>query len=73
MYKSMKTLITNRYYKEGEDAQQKLDVFYMVNRLKDGEYTELTALVKAGKLKDYDGWVQMNNLSLNGVYGGDSG
>ena len=21
MYKSMKTLITNRYYKEGEDAQ----------------------------------------------------
>ena len=47
MYKSMKTLITNRYYKEGENAQQKLDVFYMVNRLKDGEYTELTALVKA--------------------------
>ena len=47
MYKSMKTLITNRYYKEGEDAQQKLDVFYMVNRLKDAEYTELTALVKA--------------------------
>ena len=47
MYKSMKTLITNRYYKEGEDAQQKLDVVYMVNRLKDGAYTELTALVKA--------------------------
>ena len=47
MYKSMKTLITNRYYKEGEDAQQKLDVFYMGGRLKDGEYTELTALVKA--------------------------
>lgn len=47
MYKSMKTLITNRYYKEGEDAQKKLDVFYMVNRLKDQEYTELTALVKS--------------------------
>ena len=47
MYKSMKTLITNRYYGDEEQAQKKLDVFYMVNRLKDQEYTELTALVKS--------------------------
>ena len=47
MYKSMKTLITNRSYNEAEQAQKKLVVFYMVNRLKDQEYTELTALVKS--------------------------
>lgn len=45
MYKSMKTLITKHFYKTGEAAQKKLDVFYAVNRLSDDEYTELTALV----------------------------
>ena len=46
MYKSMKTLITRHFYKTGEAAQKKLDVFYAVNRLTDDEYTELTALVE---------------------------
>lgn len=46
MYKSMKTLITKHFYKTGEAAQKKLDVFYAVNRLTDEEYTELTALVE---------------------------
>lgn len=45
MYKSMKTLITKHFYKTGEAAQKKLDVFFAVNRLTDDEYTELTALV----------------------------
>ena len=45
MYKSMKTLITIRYYKTAEDAQKKLDVFFMVNRMTSDEYQELTALV----------------------------
>lgn len=45
MYKSMKTLITRKFYKTAEAAQKKLDVFYAVNRLSDDEYTELTALV----------------------------
>ena len=45
MYKSMKILITRHFYKTGEIAQKKLDVFYAVNRLNDDEYTELTALV----------------------------
>ena len=45
MYKSMKTLITKHFYKTGEAAQKKLDVFFAVNRLSDDEYTELTALV----------------------------
>lgn len=46
MYKSMKTLIQKHFYKDGETAQKKLDVFYAVNRLSDDEYTELTALVE---------------------------
>lgn len=45
MYKSMKTLITRKFYKAAELAQKKLDVFYAVNRLMDEEYQELTALV----------------------------
>lgn len=46
MYKSMKTLITRKFYKTAEAAQKKLDVFFAVNRLTDDEYTELTALVE---------------------------
>lgn len=45
MYKSMKTLITRKFYKSAELAQRKLDVFFMVNRLTDEEYQDLTALV----------------------------
>lgn len=46
MYKSMKTLITRKFYKVAEAAQKKLDVFFAVNRLSDDEYTDLTALVE---------------------------
>ena len=45
MCKSMKTLITRKFYKTAEVAQKKLDVFFMVNRLTDEEYQDLTALV----------------------------
>lgn len=45
MYKSMKTLIGRKFYKTAEIAQNKLDVFYAANRLKDEEYLELSALV----------------------------
>lgn len=45
MYKSMKILITRHFYKAGEIAQNKLDVFYAVNRMTDEEYQDLTALV----------------------------
>ncbi len=45
MYKSMKILIGKKFYKDAETAQNKLDVFFAVNRLSDEEYTELTALV----------------------------
>ena len=46
MYKSMKILITRHFYKTGEIAQNKLDVFFACNRLTDDEYTELTSLVE---------------------------
>ncbi len=45
MYKSMKTLITRKFYKTAELAQKKLDVFFACNRLTDEEYEELTVLV----------------------------
>lgn len=45
MYKAMKKLIERKFYKTGEDAQRKLDIFYAVGRLSDDEYQELTMLV----------------------------
>ena len=45
MYSAMKRLITRQFYKTAEETQNKLDVFYAVNRLSDEQYTELTSLV----------------------------
>ena len=45
MYNAMKRLIARKFYKTADEAQNKLDVFYTVNRLSDEQYTELTALV----------------------------
>ena len=45
MYKSMKIPIGKKFYKTAEQAQNKLDVFFVCNRLTDDEYTELTAMV----------------------------
>ena len=44
MYSAMKRLITRKFYKTADEAQNKLDVFYAVNRLSDEQYTELTSL-----------------------------
>lgn len=46
MYNSMKRLISRKFYKTADEAQNKLDVFYAVNRLTDEQYTELTELVQ---------------------------
>lgn len=46
MYNSMKRLITRKFYKTADEAQNKLDVFYAVNRLTNEQYTELTELVQ---------------------------
>lgn len=45
MYSAMKRLITRKFYKTSDEAKNKLDVFYAVNRLTDDQYTELTRLV----------------------------
>lgn len=45
MYNAMKRLITKKFYKTADEAQNKLDVFYAVNRLTDEQYRELTDLV----------------------------
>lgn len=46
MYNVMKTLITNKYYLNKEEATVKLDVFYAMNKLTDEEYLELTQLAE---------------------------
>jgi len=46
MYKMMKKLIEKKFYKTAEEAQNKLDVFYAMNRITDEEYSELTMLVE---------------------------
>ena len=46
MYKSMKILIGKHFYTTADAAQNKLDVFFAVNRLSQEEYEELTALVE---------------------------
>ena len=45
MYNAMKRLIARKFYKTADEAKNKLDVFYAVNRLSDEQYTELTRLV----------------------------
>ncbi len=45
MYNAMKRLVAMKFYKTADEAQNKLDVFYAVNRLSDEQYTELTELV----------------------------
>lgn len=45
MFNAMKKLIQKRFYKTSEEAQNKIDVFYAVNRLTDEEYSELAALI----------------------------
>ena len=45
MYSAMKRLISRKFYKTADEAQNKLDVFYAVNRLSDEQYTELASLV----------------------------
>lgn len=45
MFTAMRKLILKKFYKTAEEAQNKIDVFYAVNRLDDDEYAELAALI----------------------------
>ena len=42
----LKKLITKKYYKEKADIENKLNVFYAMNKISDEEYSELTLLVE---------------------------
>lgn len=42
----MKTLIGKKYYATKEEVQQKLDLFFAMNRITEEEYVELTALAE---------------------------
>lgn len=46
MYNVMKKLITKKFYKTSNEAQNKIDIFYATNRLEDEEYTELSLLIE---------------------------
>lgn len=41
----LKRLITKKYYKNKEDIENKLNVFYAMSKITDEEYSELTLLV----------------------------
>lgn len=42
----LKKLITKKYYKEKSDIENKLNVFYAMNKINDEKYSELTLLVE---------------------------
>ena len=42
----LKKLIVKKYYKEQADIENKLNVFYAMNKITDEEYSELTLLVE---------------------------
>ena len=44
MYTTMKKLIDAKYYKTQAESQDKLDVFFAMNKLTMDEYVELTQL-----------------------------
>ncbi len=46
MYATMKKLIQKKFYKTAEAAQDKIDVFFVVGRLTDEQYTELSMLIQ---------------------------
>lgn len=46
MYNIMTKLIFKRYYKNKDEAQNKVDVFYAIGRLTDDEYSELNVLIE---------------------------
>lgn len=42
----LKRLITKKYYKKKTDIENKLNVFYAMNKITDEEFAELTLLVE---------------------------
>ena len=47
----LKRLITKKYYKKKTDIENKLNVFYAMNKITDEEFAELTLLVEDTYIK----------------------
>ncbi|UDN63779.1 hypothetical protein [Clostridioides sp. ES-W-0016-02] len=45
MHNILKRMIEQKNYETKEELQTKLDVFYVMDRIKESEYTELTNLL----------------------------
>lgn len=43
---SLKNLILKKYYKEKEDIENKLNIFFAMNKIDEEKYIELTLLVE---------------------------
>lgn len=55
---SLKNLILKKYYKEKEDIENKLNIFFAMNKIDEGEYIELTMLVE-------DTYIEVDNTEEN--------
>ena len=53
---SLKNLILKKYYKEKEDIENKLNIFFAMNKIDEEEYIELTMLVE-------DTYIEVDNTT----------
>lgn len=56
----LKRLITKKYYKERTDIENKLNVFYAMNKITDEEFAELTLLVE-------DTYIEVDNTTEENI------
>ncbi len=53
---SLKNLILKKYYKGKEDIENKLNIFFAMNKIDEEEYIELTMLVE-------DTYIEVDNIT----------
>jgi len=46
MYNILKKLITRKYYATREEAQERVDVAYSMQKINEAQYAELNALIE---------------------------
>ncbi len=56
----LKKLIAKKYYKEKADIENKLNVFYAMNKITDEEFAELTLLVE-------DTYIEVDNTTEENI------
>ena len=57
---SLKNLILKKYYKEKEDIENKLNIFFAMNKIDEEEYIELTMLVE-------DTYIEVDNTTEENI------